>query len=206
MHLISINCSFMLLPFWAEIKVLFPTLMHNNREIVELFPLFCSSDLLLLEFRTDHYLSNNHFQIKWIAYQMLLTVVQHILSTLRNAKDVASCNCVSKKWKDSMPYIRSIYLQRSIFEHLSNGQTPDNIITKILSSISRLQPTSWSSEIAEAGPGKMFLLSWPKAKSSLMVPCLGAEATTGKLVSVSSTSLKFITMISVQIFWNCTCF
>ncbi|GJT22622.1 protein arginine N-methyltransferase PRMT10 [Tanacetum coccineum] len=38
-------------------------------------------------------------------------VVQHILSTLRNAKDVASCNCVSKKWKDSMPYIASIYFQ-----------------------------------------------------------------------------------------------
>nr|GEZ32107.1 F-box protein At1g10780-like [Tanacetum cinerariifolium] len=66
-------------------------------------------------------------------------VVQHILSTLRNAKDVASCNCVSKKWKDSMSYIGSIYFQRSIFDHLSNGQTPDNIISKILSSSCRLE-------------------------------------------------------------------
>ncbi|KAI3693932.1 hypothetical protein L1987_76888 [Smallanthus sonchifolius] len=66
-------------------------------------------------------------------------VVQYILSSLSNAKDVASCNCVSKKWKDSMPFIKSLYFPRSIFDHLSHGQTPDTIVMKIISSISRLE-------------------------------------------------------------------
>ncbi|PWA99946.1 F-box domain, cyclin-like protein [Artemisia annua] len=85
-------------------------------------------------------------------------VVQHILSTLRNAKDVASCNCVSKKWKDSMPYITSIYFQRSIFDHLSNGQTPDKIISKILSSSCRLEELVVYCPFTSAGLASWLLL------------------------------------------------
>ncbi|XP_071717741.1 F-box protein At1g10780-like [Rutidosis leptorrhynchoides] len=66
-------------------------------------------------------------------------VVQYILSNLSNAKDVASCNCVSTKWKDSMPYIKKLYFPRSIFDHLSKGQTSDFVIMKIVSSISHLE-------------------------------------------------------------------
>lgn len=64
-------------------------------------------------------------------------VIQYILSHLRNAKDVASCNCVSKKFKDSMPSVTSLYFPRSIFDNLINGQHPDSIIKQMVSSISR---------------------------------------------------------------------
>ncbi|KAK6156954.1 hypothetical protein DH2020_011202 [Rehmannia glutinosa] len=40
-------------------------------------------------------------------------IVQHILSLMSNAKDVASCKCVSKRWKDSMPYLRSLFSPKS---------------------------------------------------------------------------------------------
>nr|XP_043619057.1 F-box protein At1g10780-like [Erigeron canadensis] len=66
-------------------------------------------------------------------------VVQYILSNLNNAKDVASCNCVSKRWKDSMPYIKSLYFPRGIFDHLAHGQTPNVVIMKIISATYRLQ-------------------------------------------------------------------
>ncbi|XP_076886588.1 F-box protein At1g10780-like [Bidens hawaiensis] len=66
-------------------------------------------------------------------------VVQYILSTINNAKDVASCNCVSKKWKDSMPYIKSLYFPRSVFDPLKKGQTSDCIVTQMVASVFRLE-------------------------------------------------------------------
>ncbi|XP_076891485.1 F-box protein At1g10780-like [Bidens hawaiensis] len=66
-------------------------------------------------------------------------IVQYIISNLTNAKDVASCNCVSKKWKDSTPYITNLYFPRSVFDHLSNGQTPDTVVLQMISSLSRLE-------------------------------------------------------------------
>ncbi|MFS7995893.1 putative leucine-rich repeat domain superfamily, F-box-like domain superfamily [Helianthus anomalus] len=66
-------------------------------------------------------------------------VVQYILSTINNAKDVASCNCVSKKWKDSMPYVKSLYFPRGVFDHLKNGQTSDCIVMQIVSSTFQLE-------------------------------------------------------------------
>ncbi|CAI9287014.1 unnamed protein product [Lactuca saligna] len=66
-------------------------------------------------------------------------VVQYILLNMNNAKDVASCNCVSRKFKDSMPYIKSLYFPRSIFDNLKDGHTPDCIILEIVSSIFQLE-------------------------------------------------------------------
>ncbi|KAI3789094.1 hypothetical protein L2E82_01881 [Cichorium intybus] len=66
-------------------------------------------------------------------------VVQYILSNMSNAKDVASCNCVSRKFKDSMPYIKTLYFPRSIFDNLKDGHTPDCIILQIVSSILQLE-------------------------------------------------------------------
>ncbi|XP_058097187.1 F-box protein At1g10780-like [Magnolia sinica] len=42
-------------------------------------------------------------------------VVQYILSNMTNARDVATCACVSKQWKESMPFIRSLYFARNSF-------------------------------------------------------------------------------------------
>lgn len=66
-------------------------------------------------------------------------LVQHILSHINNAKDVAVCNCVSKRWKDSLPYIRSLYFARNSFDNLSGQENPDNLVWKMISSIVRLE-------------------------------------------------------------------
>ncbi|KAK6156924.1 hypothetical protein DH2020_011172 [Rehmannia glutinosa] len=66
-------------------------------------------------------------------------IVQHILSLMSNAKDVASCKCVSKRWKDSMPYLRSLFFPRNLFDNLTNGNTPDAIVSQMVSSIVKLE-------------------------------------------------------------------
>lgn len=66
-------------------------------------------------------------------------IVQYILSFLTNAKDVASCTCVSKRWKESTPYLQSLYFPRNLFDNHKGGETPDVIITKMISSIVRLE-------------------------------------------------------------------
>lgn len=66
-------------------------------------------------------------------------LVQSILSLMCNAKDVASCNLVSKRWKESMPYLRSLFFSRNIFDNLTNGNTPDAIVLQMVSSIVKLE-------------------------------------------------------------------
>lgn len=70
-------------------------------------------------------------------------IVQYILSNLNNAKDVASCISVSKRWKDSMPYIRSLYFPRNIFDTSlirdSSNISHDEIIMKIVSMVVELE-------------------------------------------------------------------
>ncbi|KAL1557781.1 F-box protein-like isoform X2 [Salvia divinorum] len=66
-------------------------------------------------------------------------LVQSILSLISNSKDVASCNCVSKRWKDSMPYLRSLFFSRNIFDNLTNGDTPDDVVLRLVSSVVKLE-------------------------------------------------------------------
>ncbi|KAK1404495.1 F-box/RNI-like superfamily protein [Heracleum sosnowskyi] len=66
-------------------------------------------------------------------------LVQYIVSYMNNAKDVACCNSVSKRWKDSMPYLKSLYFPRNIFDNLTAGKTPDCVIMQMVSSICRLE-------------------------------------------------------------------
>ncbi|KAJ9537182.1 hypothetical protein OSB04_029915 [Centaurea solstitialis] len=66
-------------------------------------------------------------------------VVQHILSKLSNVKDVASCSCVSKKWKDLTSYRNSLCFPCDIFKNLKRPQTPDSIVIHMVSSVSRLE-------------------------------------------------------------------
>ncbi|CDO97542.1 unnamed protein product [Coffea canephora] len=66
-------------------------------------------------------------------------VVQFILSHINNAKDVASCACVSQRWKDSIPHFRSLYFPRNIFDNLKCGLTPDLVVSRMVSSIDRLE-------------------------------------------------------------------
>ncbi|KAI3448320.1 hypothetical protein Pfo_004985 [Paulownia fortunei] len=66
-------------------------------------------------------------------------IVQYILSRMSNARDVASCNCVSKRWKDSMPYLRSLFFSRNLFDNLTNGDTPDAVVRRMVSSVVKLE-------------------------------------------------------------------
>ncbi|PSS29164.1 F-box protein [Actinidia chinensis var. chinensis] len=66
-------------------------------------------------------------------------IVQYILSNTSNAKDVALCTCVSKRWKDSMRYLRSLYFPRNLNDNLTGGDTTDNIVRQMVSSMCQLE-------------------------------------------------------------------
>ncbi|RWR80099.1 F-box protein [Cinnamomum micranthum f. kanehirae] len=59
-------------------------------------------------------------------------LVQYILSYLQNAKDIARCTCVSKQWKESISFIRSLYFSRSTFENKRTNR--DAIIGRMVTS------------------------------------------------------------------------
>ncbi|XP_061337220.1 F-box protein At1g10780-like [Gastrolobium bilobum] len=82
-------------------------------------------------------------------------ILQSILSNINNARDVAACNCVSKGWKDSMAYIRSLYFPRNSFVNLAGNESSDNIIKRMVSTVVRLQ------ELVVYSPFSSFgLASW----------------------------------------------
>ncbi|KAK9286067.1 hypothetical protein L1049_014446 [Liquidambar formosana] len=86
-------------------------------------------------------------------------IVQHILSHMNNARDVATCICVSKRWKDSMPFIRSLFFPRNSFDNHSSGESPDNIVWKMVSSIVRLEELVVYCPFSNAGLASWLLLA-----------------------------------------------
>ncbi|CAL1352650.1 unnamed protein product [Linum trigynum] len=66
-------------------------------------------------------------------------IVQSIFSYMNNAKDVAICNSVSKSWKDSLPYIRSLYFPRSSFDNYNGVDHPDTIVWRMVAAVVRLE-------------------------------------------------------------------
>ncbi|KAF4347267.1 hypothetical protein F8388_010579 [Cannabis sativa] len=78
-----------------------------------------------------------------------------LLSYMNNARDVAICNCVSKCWKDVMPYISRLYFPRNCFDNLSGSDSPDEIVLRMVSSIERLEELVVYSPFSGAG-----LSSW----------------------------------------------
>ncbi|PON94299.1 F-box domain containing protein [Trema orientale] len=82
-------------------------------------------------------------------------IVQYVLSHMNNARDVAVCNCVSKRWKDSMPFIRSLYFPRNSFDNHSGRDSPDDIVWRMVSSIEKLEELVVYSPFSGAG-----LSSW----------------------------------------------
>ncbi|KAF5731959.1 F-box protein [Tripterygium wilfordii] len=82
-------------------------------------------------------------------------IVQYILSYMINARDVAACNCVSKRWKESLPFIRSLYFPRNSFDNYWRSDSPDKVVWKMISSIVRLEELVVYSPFTSAG-----LASW----------------------------------------------
>ncbi|KAG0482643.1 hypothetical protein HPP92_010727 [Vanilla planifolia] len=57
-------------------------------------------------------------------------IIQQILSELNNARDVASSSCVSKRWKNIIPFIPSLFFPRNAFLSASNA---DAVIGRMVS-------------------------------------------------------------------------
>lgn len=66
-------------------------------------------------------------------------LLQYILSNLTAAKDVAACNCVSKRWKESTDSVKSIFFPRNAFESISESDDSDTVVLKMISSFCRLE-------------------------------------------------------------------
>lgn len=88
-------------------------------------------------------------------------IVQYILSHITNAKDVAYCNRVSKRWKVAICYLRRLYFPRFLFQKLNNGRTTDSIILQMVMSISRLEELIVYCPFSNVG-----LASWIMAQAS----------------------------------------
>lgn len=91
-------------------------------------------------------------------------IVQYILSHMNNARDVAVCNCVSKRWKDSLPYIKSLYFPRNSFDNHSGIDHPDTVIRKMISSIDRLEELVVYSPFSGTGLASWLLLAGSSLK------------------------------------------
>lgn len=65
-------------------------------------------------------------------------IVPCILVHVTNAKDVASASCVSKRWKDSIPYLNKLVFTRNAFDDVKTC-SPDDIIAHMVSSINQLE-------------------------------------------------------------------
>ncbi|KAL2342181.1 hypothetical protein Fmac_010121 [Flemingia macrophylla] len=82
-------------------------------------------------------------------------MLQQIFSYINRAQDVAACNCVSKRWKESMVYIRTLYFPRNSFDNISVREGTDNIVKTMISNVEQLEELIVYSPFAASG-----LASW----------------------------------------------
>ncbi|ESQ35770.1 hypothetical protein EUTSA_v10007703mg [Eutrema salsugineum] len=82
-------------------------------------------------------------------------LLQYILSNLTEARDVAACNCVSKRWKESTDSVKSIKFPRNSFDSISEIADSDTIVLKMISSFRRLEELVVYSPFSSTG-----LASW----------------------------------------------
>ncbi|KAG9451055.1 hypothetical protein H6P81_011020 [Aristolochia fimbriata] len=86
-------------------------------------------------------------------------IVQYILGHMKNARDVAACNCASKRWKDSTPYVRSLFFPRNTFDNVTVD--PDTAVGQMILS------TVWLEELIIYCPfSTSSLARWLSMKSN----------------------------------------
>ncbi|KAK6916015.1 hypothetical protein RJ641_018876, partial [Dillenia turbinata] len=120
-------------------------------------------------------------------------LIQHILSQMRNARDVTACNGVSKRWKDSMRYIKNLFFPRNCFDNHSCGDSPDNIVRQMISTVERLEELVVYCPFTSAGLASWLELAGPSLRTlelrmdnlSESVACLECPS---KLDSINSAS------------------
>ncbi|KAH9685763.1 F-box protein [Citrus sinensis] len=86
-------------------------------------------------------------------------IVQYVLSHMKNARDVAVCNCVSKRWKESIPYLKSLYFPRNSFDNQSCDNSPDDIVLKMIYSIVCLEELVVYTPFSKAGLDSWLMLA-----------------------------------------------
>lgn len=91
-------------------------------------------------------------------------IVQYILSHMNNARDVALCNCVSKRWKESTAYLKSLYFPRNSFDNHGCSESTDNIVLKMISSIDCLEELVVYTPFSRAGLASWIMLAGPNLK------------------------------------------
>ncbi|MCO5591173.1 hypothetical protein L7F22_045154 [Adiantum nelumboides] len=64
-------------------------------------------------------------------------VVQHVLSNINSARDVAACSCVCKRWKEFMAQALCLHFARNIGDEKS--ACSDRIVTRMVLSMTALQ-------------------------------------------------------------------
>ncbi|BAT86780.1 hypothetical protein LR48_Vigan09g271300 [Vigna angularis] len=82
-------------------------------------------------------------------------ILQCILSRICNARDVACCNCVSKRWKESMLHIRTLYFPRNSLDNTSAGESPEEVVKRMVSTVVKLDHLIVYSPFSSSG-----LASW----------------------------------------------
>ncbi|CAN0880971.1 F-box protein At1g10780 [Linum grandiflorum] len=84
-------------------------------------------------------------------------ILVSIFTCLYSAREVANCNCVSKRWKDTLPHLRSLYFTRSSFDKVEGDHpaTPDIIILRMIAALDRLDKLIVYSKFTATG-----LASW----------------------------------------------
>jgi len=91
-------------------------------------------------------------------------VVQHILSMLRNARDVAACACVCRRWRDCIPYLPALFFPRNAFDAAAAARgAADDVIGRMVASVARLR------ELVIYCPFSMACLpAWLAARSATL--------------------------------------
>ena len=59
-------------------------------------------------------------------------ILHYVLSRMSNARDLARCRCVSKRWKVSVSYLPSLYFARNMFDGMLQGNA-DSIMDTMIS-------------------------------------------------------------------------
>ncbi|KAK7247317.1 hypothetical protein RIF29_42198 [Crotalaria pallida] len=83
-------------------------------------------------------------------------ILEHILFHVIDASEVAACNCVSKRWKDSTSSIKTLYFSHDCFENLpTGGESSESIVERMISRVVQLEKLIVYSPFSAAG-----LASW----------------------------------------------
>lgn len=65
-------------------------------------------------------------------------IVHYVLCRMSNARDLASCACVSRRWKETVPYVPALYFPRNAFEGMPLSQA-DAVIGRMICQSLRLE-------------------------------------------------------------------